>query len=97
VAPGANIGEKIALFEPTHGAAPKYTGQNKVNPCATILSAVMMLRYLGEEKCAERLEQATIAVVKEAKVVTYDLKQDRNDPSAATTSEMAEAICRKLA
>jgi isocitrate dehydrogenase (NAD+) len=97
VAPGGNIGEDIALFEPTHGAAPKYTGQNKVNPTATILSGVLMLRHLGELKAAEKLEKAVIEVIKEGKSVTYDLKQDRNDPSAVGTSQMAEAICQKLA
>ena len=96
VAPGSNIGDHIALFEPVHGAAPKYTGKNKVNPTATILSGVMMLRYLGEMKAAKRLEEATIAVIKEGKSVTYDLKEDRNDPTAVGTQEMAEAICQKL-
>lgn len=96
VAPGANIGDNIALFEPTHGAAPKYTGQNKVNPTAIILSAVLMLRYLKEENAADRLEKAVAAVIKEGKFVTYDLKPDRNDPSAVGTIEMARAIAEKL-
>ncbi len=96
VAPGANIGEGIALFEPVHGSAPKYAGLNKVNPTATILSAVLMLQHLNETKAADRLENAVRAVLKEGKDVTYDLKAERNDPTAVGTQEMAEAICRKL-
>lgn len=96
VAPGANIGDKLAVFEPTHGSAPKYAGSNKVNPLAAILSGVMMLRYLNEKAAAERLEKASAAIVAEGKSVTYDLKTDRNDPTAATTSEMADAIIDKL-
>lgn len=96
IAPGANIGESIALFEPVHGSAPKYAGKNKVNPTATILSGVLMLRYLNENKAADRLEQAVRTVIKEGKFVTYDLKADRNDPTAVGTQEMAEAICKKL-
>ncbi|MBL7198109.1 MAG: isocitrate/isopropylmalate dehydrogenase family protein, partial [Candidatus Omnitrophica bacterium] len=96
VAPGANIGKDMALFEPVHGAAPKYSGKNKVNPTATILSGVLMLRYLGEVEAAERLETAVKEVIREGEFVTYDLKEDRNDPLAVGTQEMAEAICRKL-
>lgn len=96
IAPGANMGEGIALFEPVHGSAPKYAGKNKVNPTATILSAVLMLRHLEEEQAADKLENAVRAVLKEGKFVTYDLKADRNDPTAVGTQEMAEAICRKL-
>ena len=96
VAAGANIGKGIALFEPVHGSAPKYAGLNKVNPAATILSGVLMLKYLGEEDAASRLENAVIEVINEGKSVTYDLKEDRNDPSACGTMQMAEAICRKL-
>lgn len=96
VAPGANIGTEAALFEPTHGSAPKYKGQNKVNPCAMILSGVLMLRHLGEEAAADRLEQAVAAVIREGKAVTYDMKEDRNDPTAVGTSEMADAIIEKL-
>ncbi len=96
IAPGANIGDSIALFEPVHGSAPKYTGKNKVNPTATILSAVLMLRHLNETKAADRLETAVREVIKEGKFVTYDLKADRNDPTAVGTKEMADAICRKL-
>lgn len=97
VAPGANIGEGCALFEATHGSAPKYTGQNKVNPTALILSGMLMLRYLKEKDAADRLEKAVSAVILEGKDVTYDMKPDRNDPTAVGTSEMADAIIRKLA
>ncbi len=96
IAPGANIGSAAALFEPVHGSAPKYAGKNKVNPTATILSAVMMLRHLGELKAAAALERAVYDVIKEGRDVTYDLKVDRNDPTAVGTQEMAAAICRKL-
>lgn len=96
IAPGANIGEGIALFEPVHGSAPKYAGKNKVNPTATILSAVLMLEHLKESDAAQRLEAAVRAVIKEGEFVTYDLKANRDDPTAAGTKEMAEAICKKL-
>ena len=96
VAPGANIGSECAIFEATHGSAPKYKGQNKVNPTAVILSAKLMLEYLGEKQAAERLEQAVADVIAEGKDVTYDMKSDRNDPTAVGTQEMADAICRKL-
>ncbi len=96
VAPGANIGDTMALFEPTHGSAPKYKGQNKVNPVALILSGMLMLRYLKEEDAADRLEKAIAAVILEGKDVTYDMKPDRNDPTAVGTSEMADAIIAKL-
>lgn len=96
VAPGANIGEGIALFEPVHGSAPKYTGLNKVNPTAMILSGVMMLKHIGEDEAALKLECAVTEVLKEGKFVTYDLKKDRNDPSAASTSAMADAIIKRI-
>ena len=96
VAPGANIGYDCAVFEATHGSAPKYKGLNKVNPVALILSAVLMLRHLKETDAADRLENAVAAVIREGKDVTYDLKADRNDPTAVGTQEMADAICRKL-
>jgi len=95
VAPGANIGDNAAIFEPTHGSAPKYTGQNKVNPMAMMLSSVLMLRYLGEKEVADRLEKAIAEVIAEGKKVTYDLKTDRSQ-LAATTSEVAEAVIEKL-
>ncbi|HZT44153.1 MAG TPA: isocitrate/isopropylmalate dehydrogenase family protein [Chthonomonadaceae bacterium] len=96
VAPGANIGDEAALFEPTHGSAPRYKGQNKVNPTALILSGMLMLRYLKETEAADRLERAVAAVIAEGKDVTYDMKPDRNDPTAVGTSEMADAIIRKM-
>jgi isocitrate dehydrogenase (NAD+) len=96
VAPGANIGTDSALFEPTHGSAPKYTGKNRVNPTALILSGMLMLHHLGETDAANRLEGAIAAVIAEGKNVTYDLKEDRNDPSAVGTKEMADAIIEKM-
>src|SRR2546426_6769572 len=95
-APGANIGPNGAVFEATHGSAPKYKGQNKVNPTALILSGMLMLEHLGETEAARRLESAVAAVIVEGKSVTYDLKADRNDPTAVGTREMSEAICKKL-
>lgn len=96
VAPGANIGPEGAVFEATHGSAPKYKGQNKVNPTALILSGMLMLRHLNERDAADRLEKAVADVIAEGKYVTYDLKDDRNDPTAVGTREMADAICRRL-
>ena len=96
LAPGANIGEGIALFEPTHGSAPKYTGQNKVNPMAMMLSGVMMLGHIGEAKASERLENAIAAVIVEGKSVTYDMKPYRDDPTAVGTSQVADAVIAKL-
>ncbi len=96
VAPGANIGEKGAIFEATHGSAPKYKGQNKVNPTALILSGVLMLRHIDRMAEAERLENAVAAVIAEGKNVTYDMKPDRNDPTAVGTSQMADAIIEKM-
>ena len=96
VAPGANIGDGVALFEPTHGSAPKYKGQNKVNPTALILSGMLMLRHIGEKDAADRLEKAVADVISTGKDVTYDMKPDRNDPTAVGTQEMADAIVREL-
>lgn len=96
VAPGANIGDGIAVFEPTHGSAPKYKGLNKANPTAMILSGVLMLRYLGEARQAKRLEDAVASVIAEGRRVTYDLKEDRNDRTAVGTSQMADAIIEKI-
>jgi len=90
VAPGANIGYEIALFEPVHGSAPKYAGQDRVNPTAMILSAVMMLRHIKEEEVADRIEKALAMVLAEGKNVTYDLGGE------ATTSGMARAIVEKM-
>jgi isocitrate dehydrogenase (NAD+) len=96
VAPGANIGDDLAVFEPTHGSAPKYTGQNKVNPMAMILSGVMMLRYLGEVKTADRVEKAVAKVIAEGKNVTYDIKPNIPSAQVAGTSQVADAIIEKL-
>jgi len=96
MAPGANIGDKAAIFEATHGSAPKYKGQNKVNPTALILSGVMMLRHIGKTAEAEMLEKAVALVIAEGKNVTYDMKPDPNDPTAVGTSEMADAIIEKI-
>jgi isocitrate dehydrogenase (NAD+) len=96
VAPGANFGETAAVFEPTHGSAPKYTGLNKVNPIAQMLSGVLMLRHLDERDAADRLEQAIASVIAEGKSVTYDMKPNRDDPTAVGTSEVADAVIEKL-
>ena len=96
VAPGANLGEEMAVFEAVHGSAPKYKGLNKVNPSAMILSGVLMLKYIGEEKAAQALENALSEVIKEGKAVTYDLKPDPHDPDAVGTKEMADAVISKL-
>lgn len=96
VAPGANIGDHGAVFEATHGSAPKYKGLNKVNPTALILSGMLMLRYLGEKAAADRLEKAVAEIVAEGKDVTYDMKPNRDDPTAVGTCEMAKAIVRRL-
>jgi isocitrate dehydrogenase (NAD+) len=96
VAPGANIGTYAALFEPTHGSAPKYAGLNKVNPIAMMLSGVMMLRHLKEMEAADRVEGAIADVIREGEQVTYDMKPSRDDPTAVGTSEVADAIIEKL-
>lgn len=96
VAPGANIGDNAAVFEATHGSAPKYKGMNKVNPTALILSGVLMLRHIGEKDAADRLENAVKKVISDGKYVTYDFKAERNDPTAVGTREMAEAIIKAL-
>ncbi len=96
VAPGANIGVSGAVFEATHGSAPKYTGLNKVNPTALILSGVLMLRHLAERAAADNLERAVSAVIVAGDSVTYDMKPHRDDPTAVGTSEMADAIIEKL-
>ena len=96
VAPGANIGDHGAVFEATHGSAPKYKGLNKVNPTALILSGVMMLRYLHETAAADALEKAVAAVIAEGRYVTYDLKPNRDDPTAVGTREMADAIIERI-
>ncbi|MCD6358511.1 MAG: isocitrate/isopropylmalate dehydrogenase family protein [Dehalococcoidia bacterium] len=95
MAPGANIGEEIAIFEPTHGSAPKYTGQNKTNPMATILSGMLMLRHIGEAEAANKLEQAIAEVVVEGTSVTYDLKFGTGGTPVGT-SQVADAIIEKM-
>jgi isocitrate dehydrogenase (NAD+) len=97
VAPGANIGKDLAVFEPVHGSAPKYTGLNRVNPTATILSGALMLRHLGEMRAAERVESAVAQVIAEGERVTYDLKPTRDDPTAVGTQEMADAMIAAMA
>jgi isocitrate dehydrogenase (NAD+) len=96
MAPGGNFGEEAAIFEPTHGSAPKYAGQNKANPMAQMLSGVMMLRHLDEHEAADRVEGAIAEVIREGKSVTYDMKPTRDDPTAVGTSEVADAIIEKL-
>jgi isocitrate dehydrogenase (NAD+) len=96
LAPGANFGEGIAIFEPTHGSAPKYAGQNKVNPMAQLLSGMLMLRHLQEQEAADSLEHAIAEVIREGKSVTYDMKPRRDDPTAVGTSQVADAIIEKL-
>lgn len=96
VAPGANIGEIGAVFEPIHGSAPKYAGLNKVNPTAAILSGALMLRHLGEIDAAERVERAVAKVIEEGKSVTYDLKPRPDDPTAVGTSQFADAVIEAM-
>ncbi|HET7636426.1 MAG TPA: isocitrate/isopropylmalate dehydrogenase family protein [Candidatus Limnocylindria bacterium] len=91
VAPGANIGEKAAVFEPVHGSAPKYAGQNKANPTALILSGALMLRHLGETAAADAVESAVRGVIAEGKTVTYDLG------GSAGTREFGEAVAERVA
>ena len=85
-----NIGDQLAVFEPTHGSAPKYAGQYKVNPIATILAAKMMLEWLGETQKAQRLEEAVAEVIREGKVRTYDMG------GSSKTLELAQEIGNKL-
>jgi isocitrate dehydrogenase (NAD+) len=96
LAPGANIGRDAAVFEPTHGSAPKYKGLNKMNPFAMMLSGAMMLRHLGEMDAAKRLERAISTVIEKGRDVTYDMKPDRDDLTAASTSRVADAVVEEL-
>lgn len=96
LAPGANIGDTYAVFEATHGSAPKYRGLNKVNPLAMMLSGIMMLRHIGETEAAEKLDNAIASIIKEGKHVTYDMKPSPDDPTAATTSGVADAVISKI-
>ncbi len=97
VAPGANFGRDVAVFEPTHGSAPKYAGRNRVNPIAQLLSGVLMLRHLEEADAADRLESAIAELIREGRSLTYDMKPSRDDPTAVGTSEVADALIEKLA
>jgi isocitrate dehydrogenase (NAD+) len=96
LAPGANLGDEISVFEATHGSAPKYAGLNRINPMALMLSGVMMLHHLRETYAANMLEGAIAETIREGKAVTYDMKADRNDPTAVGTSEVADAIVARL-
>jgi isocitrate dehydrogenase (NAD+) len=96
VAPGANFGKGVAVFEPTHGSAPKYAGQNMANPIAQMLSGMLMLRHLGEMDAADNLERAIADLIRERKSVNYDMKPTRDDPTAVGTSEVADALIEKL-
>jgi isocitrate dehydrogenase (NAD+) len=96
LAPGANMGDEIAVFEATHGSAPKYAGLNKTNPMAMMFSGVLMLRHLGETDAAQRLERALADVIAEGTDVTYDMKPQRDDPTAVGTSQVADAVAAKL-
>ena len=96
LAPGANIGTEAAMFEATHGSAPKYKGQNKVNPTALMLSGVLMLRHLDEGDAADRMENAIAEVIRKGEKVTYDLKPSRDDPTAVGTSEFADAVIEEI-
>jgi isocitrate dehydrogenase (NAD+) len=96
LAGGANMGDTIAVFEATHGSAPKYAGLNKTNPMAMMFSGVMMLRHIGEAGAAQRLEDALAGVIAEGRSVTYDMKADRDDPTAVGTSQVADAVVERL-
>jgi isocitrate dehydrogenase (NAD+) len=96
VAPGANFGHRVAVFEPTHGSAPKYAGLNKANPIAQMLSGMLMLHHIGEHAAGVRLEKAIADLIREGKNVTYDMKPSRDDPTAVGTSDVADALIAKL-
>jgi isocitrate dehydrogenase (NAD+) len=96
LAPGGNIGTEAAMFEATHGSAPKYKGSNRVNPTALMLSGMLMLRHLGEPEAADRLERAIAEVIRKGERVTYDLKPTRDDPSAVGTSQFADAVIEEM-
>ncbi|HYL70162.1 MAG TPA: isocitrate/isopropylmalate dehydrogenase family protein, partial [Candidatus Dormibacteraeota bacterium] len=96
LAPGANTGDEVAVFEATHGSAPKYAGQNKANPMAMMLSGVLMLRHIGERDAGDRLEAAIAAVIADGREVTYDMKPQRDDPTAVGTSQVADAVVEAL-
>ena len=96
LAPGANMGDEIAVFEATHGSAPRYAGKNVANPMAMMFSGVLMLRHLGELEAAERLERGLAAVIARGESVTYDMKPQRDDPTAVGTSQVADAVIAEM-
>ena len=96
MAPGANVGDSAAVFEAVHGSAPRHAGQDRANPFALMLSGVMLLRHVGEDSAADRLEGAIAAVIREGRTLTYDLKPARDDPTAARTSEVTQAVIDQL-
>ena len=96
LAPGANMGDDIAVFEATHGSAPRYAGKNVANPMAMMFSGVLMLRHLGEAEAAQRLEGALAAVIARGDSVTYDMKPSRDDPTAVGTSQVADAVIAEM-
>jgi isocitrate dehydrogenase (NAD+) len=96
VAPSGNIGEGVAVFEPIHGSAPSHAGKNEANPAAMILSGALMLRHLGEQASAAKIEQAVANVIATGDRVTYDLREDRDPSKAAGTSNMADAIIERV-
>jgi isocitrate dehydrogenase (NAD+) len=96
MAPGANVGDEVAVFEATHGSAPKYKGQNKINPMALMLSGVMLLKHIEEREAADKLETAIADIIREGESVTYDMKPTRDDPTAVGTSDVADAIIEKM-
>jgi isocitrate dehydrogenase (NAD+) len=96
LAPGGNIGTQAAVFEATHGSAPKYKGLNKVNPTALMLSGALMLHHLDEHAAGDRLERAIAEVIRKGENVTYDLKPSRDDPTAVGTSQFADAVIEEM-
>jgi isocitrate dehydrogenase (NAD+) len=96
LAPGANTGDEIAVFEATHGSAPRYAGKNVANPMAMMLSGVLMLRHIGEKEAGDRLEAAIAATIAAGMSVTYDMKPSRDDPTSVGTSQVADAIIAEL-
>ena len=96
VAPGVNLGDGCAVFEATHGTASRYRGLNRANPMALMLCGAMLLRHVGEIDAGDRLEAAVAAVIAEGRTVTYDLRPTRDDPSAASTTEVRDAVVEEL-
>ena len=96
VAPGVNLGEGCAVFEATHGTASRYRGLNRANPMALMLCGAMLLRHIGETDAGDRLEAAVAAVIAEGRTLTYDLRPTRDDPQAASTTDVRDAVIGKL-